>query len=64
MALTGQAKVDYQREYMRRRRSNTIGSFVRPTASSVRPKLEHDRPPGITDSVWNYMKMKREQESR
>ena len=36
MALTGKAKTDYQREYMRRRRSNK-GSNV--TSSSVRPEM-------------------------
>lgn len=30
MALTGQAKTDYQREYMRKRRSNIKAAFVRP----------------------------------
>lgn len=35
MALIGQAKTDYQREYMRQYRSNTRPESVRP----VRPKL-------------------------
>ena len=46
MPLTGQAKTDYQREYMRRRRSNKIPSvepesvrpYVRPARITVRPK--------------------------
>lgn len=36
MPLTGQAKIDYQREYMRKRRSNKKGVTVRP--KSIRPK--------------------------
>ena len=38
MPLIGQAKTDYQREYMRRRRSNTSTRPVRPLADSVRPE--------------------------
>ena len=42
MALIGQAKTDYQREYMRKRRSN-IRSNIRPAL--VRPKpLDPVRP--------------------
>ena len=54
MALTGQAKTDYQREYMRKRRgSNKVGP------ANVRPKGPKPvRPDGITDSQWNYMQMK------
>lgn len=38
MPLTGQAKTDYQREYMRRRRSNKAAESVRPvTLEPVRP---------------------------
>ena len=40
MMLTGEAKRKYQREYMRRRRSNTAGGNVRPEVSDpVRPIL-------------------------
>jgi len=35
--LTGQAKTDYQREYMRRRRSNVLDP-VRPTVRPVETK--------------------------
>ena len=42
MPLSGQAKVDYQREYMRRRRSNKWkqknDELVRPKSEDVRPK--------------------------
>lgn len=41
MALTGQAKVKYQREYMRRRRSN---QNAKPTLDPVRPKPVSVRP--------------------
>ncbi len=38
MALTGQAKIDYQREYMRKRRSNATSESVRPSVTvDVRP---------------------------
>lgn len=49
MPLTGQAKVDYQREYMRRRRSNagsnqSVASVrpesVRPVTSNVTPETK------------------------
>ena len=40
MPLIGQAKTDYQREYMRRRRS-----AVRPTAKIVRPFVRPEREP-------------------
>lgn len=36
MPLTGKAKTDYQREYMRKRRSNAKPVSVRP---DIRPKL-------------------------
>ena len=50
MPLTGQAKTDYQREYMRRRRSNTSTRPVRPLADSVRPKKPTmPRPAGISN---------------
>ena len=44
MPLTGQAKIDYQREYMRRRRAKTVRPVteVRPKPESVRPVV---RPP-------------------
>ena len=39
--LTGKAKTEYQREYMRRRRSNAKGSYsVRPEADIVRPEVD------------------------
>jgi len=45
MMLTGEAKRKYQREYMRRRRSNTAGGNVRPEVSDpVRPKVQHTNP--------------------
>ena len=40
--LTGQAKTDYQRDYMRRRRAMLKGLTV--TEQSVRPKPESVRP--------------------
>lgn len=61
MALTGQAKTDYQREYMRRRRSNKgvmiRPESVRPFSVSVRPKTK-PRPPGVSDNQWAYIQMK------
>ena len=39
MALTGQAKRDYQREYMRKRRSANKLDPVRPKAPNVRPNM-------------------------
>lgn len=62
MALTGQAKTDYQREYMRKRRSNkgsnTKPEFVRPEQGvTVRPKAMI-RPEGISNNQWEYMKFK------
>ena len=42
MSLTGQGKTDYQREYMRKRSSNTGVTIkpesVRPVTVTVRPK--------------------------
>lgn len=55
MALKGQAKVDYQRFYMRRRRSNT-GSNKQ--SESVRPSTLLVRPAGVSNSQWNYIKLK------
>jgi hypothetical protein len=47
MALTGKAKTDYQREYMRKYRSNNNKPTVRPEPlQTVRPKLPA---PLITD---------------
>lgn len=50
MPLTGQAKIDYQREYMRSHRSNHRSNqwkqknaeLVRPKAESVRPSVTPD----------------------
>lgn len=43
MPLTGQAKTEYQREYMRKRRSNARSNAevvsVRPKADNVRPTM-------------------------
>ena len=40
MPLIGQAKTDYQREYMRKRRSNQrSNNTVRPEAVTVRPNI-------------------------
>ena len=67
MALTGQAKTDYQREYMRKRRSNAGSNVaqdsVRPKAvQPVRPeqpaKPKLVRPPGIGEQQWAYMQFK------
>ena len=54
--LKGQAKTDYQREYMRRRRSN-IRSNTKPV--SIRPKPV--RPEGVSDNQWAYIQMKAEE---
>jgi len=94
--LTGQAKRDYQREYMRNYRKNShsaisgqkqglenvsglsvsderqavrpvrppVLDLVRPTLDpvNVRPKpLDLVRPTNISDSQWNYIKFKAEQ---
>ena len=69
MALTGQAKTDYQREYMRRRRSeersNRTIKFVRPAPVSVRPKQTNlIRPEGVSDNQWAYIQMKAEQDGQ
>lgn len=67
MPLTGQAKTDYQRGYMRRRRSNTPlmedppkvldpEPSVRPKQlKPVRPKRALVRPANISDSQWAYI---------
>ena len=51
MALSGKAKTDYQREYMRKRRAVRPGALdpVRPTAKQVQsdgiaPKIQHFNP--------------------
>ena len=44
MPLTGQAKTDYQREYMRRRRSNQRSNV---TPESVRPSTQHSVRPKV-----------------
>lgn len=66
MALTGQAKIDYQREYMRRRRSNTKPcsntQSVRPVTPSVRPK-EQARP-GLSANQQAYIRFKAEQDGQ
>ena len=66
MALTGQAKTDYQREYMRRRRSNkgvTISiEPVRPVIPSVRPK-EQARS-NLSANQQAYIQFKAEQDGQ
>lgn len=68
MVLTGQAKTDYQREYMRRRRATRSNASVTIKQESVRPKqpvsVRPKRPSGISDSQWNYIKMKAEQDGQ
>ena len=64
--LTGKAKTDYQREYMRKRRSNARSNNnlepVRPEQSiPVRPKLA--RPDNVNDNQWAYIQHKAEQTS-
>ena len=56
MVLTGQAKTDYQREYMRKRRSNMTES-VRPKAPAlVRPvTLKPVRPDEPEKQSYNPM---------
>lgn len=63
MPLTGQAKTDYQREYMRRRRSNKRPESVRPVIlEPVRPITPNlVRPEGISNNQWAYIQMKAEQ---
>ena len=57
--LTGQAKVDYQRSYMRKRRSNACSTErSNKPPISVRPVTLPVRPAGISESQWNYIKMK------
>ena len=67
--MTGQAKTDYQREYMRKRRSNTRSNTepvsVRPvTPEAVRSEQmpRFIRPEGISDNQWAYIKYKKEKE--
>lgn len=65
--LTGQAKTDYQREYMRRLRSNKKVDTVRPVVVyPVRPEEQMQppikpRPPGISSNQWAYIQFKAEQ---
>ena len=59
MPLTGQAKTDYQREYMRKRRAGSNTS-VTPSTESVRPKPQPVRPEGLSDNQWAYIKMRAE----
>ena len=76
MPLTGQAKTDYMREYMRKRRSNprsnTKPVSVRPKTTNVRPEGVRPkadvrpvtvRPPGLSDNQWAYIQMKAEDET-
>ena len=56
MPLTGQAKTDYQRDYMRKRRSNqrsnAMPESVRPvTQQAVRPKTTTTTPSGPTTTT-------------
>jgi len=65
MPLSGRAKTDYQRWYMRKYRSNTRSNArpesVRPKTSNVRPKTVRPvRPEGISDNQWAYIQMKAE----
>ena len=67
MALTGQAKTDYQREYMRRFRSNKRRDTVRPeTVYPVRPEERAEpprlklKPEGLSANQWAYIQMKAE----
>lgn len=74
MVLTGQAKTDYQREYMRKRRSNTGSNVkaesVRPLGVTVRPepvrptkpRPTKPRPTGLSDNQWAYIQSKERQE--
>ncbi len=99
MPLTGQAKVDYQRgymrDYMRRRRAglnkeagitvktqaDSVKTLTRPAPMNlcqairelpvealikegiVRPEQPKPvRPAGVTDSQWNYIQMRKENE--
>jgi len=69
MPLTGQAKTDYQREYMRRlraeERSNRTIPFVRPAPTSVRPERTNlVRPEGLSDNQWAYIQFKAEKETQ
>lgn len=64
--LTGQAKTDYQRGYMRRRRAKAVLDplgipleTLDPMVNSVRPKPKSKvvpvRPDNVSDSQWNYI---------
>lgn len=63
MPLSGQAKTDYQREYMRKRRATRSNISVTITPISVRPEQTNlVRPVGISDNQWAYIQMREEQE--
>ena len=69
MVLTGQSKTDYQREYMRRRRSNIKCDTVRPeTVYPIRPEERAEpprlkpKPEGLSANQWAYIQFKEEQE--
>jgi len=69
MPLTGQDKTDYQREYMRRRRSNTRSNIrselVRPEQGViVRPKTGLVRPACISNNQWAYMQHRAEEKKQ
>lgn len=65
MPLTGQAKTDYQREYMRKRRASGSNAGVTIRLGSVRPKqVGLVRPEGVSDNQWAYIQMKAEQDGR
>ena len=58
--LTGQAKTDYQRDYMRKRRSNARSNIIPEsvrtvTPKPVRPKTIVVRPEGVSDNQWAYI---------
>ena len=73
--LKGKAKTEYQREYMRRRRSvrpkvldpnlevETKGLTVRPIEAVVRPKIDTSKfrpcPIGESASAWSMRELRR-----
>ncbi len=68
--LTGQAKIDYQREYMRKRRSNAKPvldpELVRPITLDpelVKPVKHKPCPPGVNPNVWACQQSKSKQEA-
>ena len=66
MPLTGQAKTDYQQEYMRRRRSNkgitVTPESVRPVTPSVRPKEQARL--NLSANQQAYIRFKEEQDGQ